>query len=71
MIKEYCDRCGKEIKKGRKKSISFDCSQNSLGFLWGKVDMTVCLKCHHEIKEFATKTIPYRGKVGVAIVKNK
>ena len=65
MIKEYCDRCKVEIIKERKKNISFDCQENFIIGLSGKVDIIVCLKCHKEIKDFATKTIPYRGKVWI------
>lgn len=72
MIKEFCDRCRAEIKKDRKKHISFDCSYPLYkSGLHGAIDITVCLKCHKEIKEFATKTILYRGKVRAIISKNK
>lgn len=67
MIKEFCDRCGVEIIKGRSKNICFD------GSIWsgfGKVG-TYCLQCYKEIKEFATKTIPYRGKWGIIFGKNE
>ncbi len=57
MIKEFCDRCKTEIKKDKKKNISFDCGYATVGFFSGKIDMTVCLDCHKDIKEF-TKTIP-------------
>lgn len=75
MIKEFCDRCGVEIIKGRSKNICFDCNNtifdNVIFGLSGKIDMTICLKCYKEIKEFAAKTIPYRGRWGMIISKNK